>query len=375
MGIPITINSGTNLQEPTSSSGGINLYYDPDIAKKPLDRISRIDPYDTINFTNIYTDDLSKYEKYDVPTTRFFNWDDQRAKNQSTGEKWLNGLSKGLVTTAGAVVENTLGVIAGLGEMAFGSGYYYDNFIGQTIDKANDWMRDAMPNYRTQAEMDMTTGQKLGTANFWADTVLNGVGYSIGSIATMWLTGGTGLIMRTAGAVGKAQRAKNIYDVSKAITTGTKLADKTFKASRAQGLLNSANMLEMGLYMSLAEASVEAREAQKSAYDALIAKELEDRDLEKEFELGDEVLADILNASYAAGNADFLAQLPVLAGTNLFMFGKQVAGFKTASKINRDVAFDNATKQVVNKIGERGLFRTGLSRLKPFAQGSLIVNT
>ena len=371
MGIPITINSGTNLQEPTSSSGGINLYYDPDIAKKPLDRISRIDPYDTINFTNIYTDDLSKYEKYDVPTTRFFNWDDQRAKNQSTGEKWLNGLSKGLVTTAGAVVENTLGVIAGLGEMAFGSGYYYDNFIGQSIDKANDWMRDAMPNYRTQAEMDMTTGQKLGTANFWADTVLNGVGYSIGSIATMWLTGGTGLIMRTAGAVSKAQRAKNIYDVSKAITTGTKLADKTFKASRAQGLLNSANMLEMGLYMSLAEASVEAREAQKSAYDALIEKELEDRNLEREFELGDEVRADILNASYAAGNADFLAQLPVLAGTNLFMFGKQVAGFNTARKLRPDVAFDNATKKVVNTIGERGLFRTGLSRLKPFAQGSL----
>lgn len=370
MGIPITINSGTNLQEPTSG-GGINLYYDPEIAKKPLDRTTNIDPYDTINFTNIYTDDLSKYQKYNVPTTRYFNWDDQRAKNQGTGEKWLRGASKALVTTVGAVTENTLGVIAGLGEMAFGSGYYYDNFIGQSIDKANDWMREAMPNYRTQAEMDMTTGQKLGTANFWADTVLNGVGYSVGSIATMFLTGGTGLIMRTAGAIGKSQRAKNIYDVSKAITTGTKLADKTFKASRAQGLLNSANMLEMGLYMSLAEASVEAREAQKSAYDALIAKELEDRGLEREFELGDETIDDILNASYAAGNADFLAQLPVLAGTNLLMFGKQVAGFKTASKINKDVAFDNATKQVVNRIGERGFFRTGMSRLKPFAQGSL----
>ena len=53
MGIPITINSGTNLQEPTSG-GGINLYYDPEIAKKPLDRTTNIDPYDTINFTNIF---------------------------------------------------------------------------------------------------------------------------------------------------------------------------------------------------------------------------------------------------------------------------------------------------------------------------------
>ena len=371
MGIPISINSGTNLQEPASSSKGIDLYYDPEIAKKPLDRVSRIDPYDTINFTNIYTDDLSKYKKYDVPTTRFFNWDDQRAKNQGTGEKWLRGIGKGLVTTVGAVAENTLGVLAGLGEMAFGSGYYYDNFVGQSIDKANDWMREAMPNYRTQAEMDMTTGQKLGTANFWADTVLNGVGYSIGSLATMWLTGGTGLIMRTAGVVGKAQRAKNIYDVSKAITTGGKLADKTFKASRAQGLLTSANMLEMGLYMSLAEASVEAREAQKTTYESLVARELEERGLEKEYELGDKILEDILNASYDAGNTDFIAQLPVLAGTNLFMFGKQLSGFRNAARLNRDVALDAATKSVIDKTAGRGLFRTGLSRFKPTAQGSL----
>ena len=360
----------TNL--PTSTGG---MRVTTDIVKGLGDEYQSpfgiLDPFDSINFRDIYKDDLRKYKKYDVPTTRNFNWDEQRAQNQGTGEKWLNGVSKALVTTAGAVVENTLGVLAGLGEMAFGSGYYYDNFIGKSVDKANDWMREAMPNYRTQAEIDMPTGEKLGTANFWADTVLNGAGYSLGSIATMWLTGGTGLIMRTAGAVSKAQRAKNIYDVSKAITTGTKLADKTFKASRAQGLLNSANMLEMGLYMSLAEASVEAREAQKSAYDALIEKELEDRNLEREFELGDEVRADILNASYAAGNADFLAQLPVLAGTNLFMFGKQVAGFNTARKLRPDVAFDNATKKVVNTIGERGLFRTGLSRLKPFAQGSL----
>ena len=132
-----------------------------------------------MNFTDIYTDPLSKYKEYGVPTTRFFNWDEQRAKNQGTGEKWIRGLSKALVTTVGAVAENTLGVLAGVGELAFGSGYYYDNFVGHSIDKANDWMREAMPNYKTEAETNMSTGQKLGTANFWADTVMNGVGYSM----------------------------------------------------------------------------------------------------------------------------------------------------------------------------------------------------
>ena len=373
MGIPITISSQTNLPDvtPKTPNKGMPIIYDPELAKKDPSRISRIDPYDTINFTNIYTDDLSKYKKYNVPTTRHFNWDDERAKNQGTGEKWLNGISKALVTTAGAVTENTLGVVAGLGELFFGSGYYYDNFIGQSVDKANNWMREAMPNYRTQAEMDMTTGQKLGTANFWADTVANGAGYSLGSLATFWMTGGTGLIMRGTNLISKAAKAKNMYNVSKAITTGTKLADKAFKTNRAQGLLKSANMLEMGLYMSLAEASVEAREAQKQAYEGLVNLELERKGLEKEFELGDKALEDILNASYDAGNTDFVVQLPVLMGTNLLMFGKQIIGFKTASKINRDVALDAATKSVIDKTAGRGLFRTGLSRFKPTAEGAL----
>lgn len=365
-----SLDKETNLP---ASTGGLRVTVQKakDLEGKYESPFGMIDPFDSINFRDIYKDDISKYREYNVPTTRNFNWDEQRARNQGTGEKWLNGVSKALVTTAGAVVENTLGVLAGLGEMAFGSGYYYDNFIGKSVDKANDWMREAMPNYRTQAEIDMPTGQKLGTANFWADTVLNGAGYSLGSIATMWLTGGTGLIARGANVLGKSQRLKKIYDTSKAITTGTQLADKAFKANRAKGLLTAANTVEMGLYMSLAESSVEAREAQKTAYEGLVEKELERLGLENEAELGEEKLNQILQASYAAGNADFLIQLPVLAGTNLLMFGKQVAGFKTASKINKDVAFDNITKEVINKVGARGTFRNAMSRLKPFAQGSL----
>ena len=375
MSIIVKLNKETNLPVSKASKNFDNPFY---ITQDKLKTVGdytnpygQLDPFDSINFTNIYTDDLSKYRKYDVPTTRNFNWDEQRAKNQGTGEKWLNGLSKALVTTVGAVAENTLGVVAGIGELFFGSGYYYDNFIGQSIDKANDWMREAMPNYKTQAEIDMPTGQKLGTANFWADTVLNGAGYSLGSIATMFLTGGTGLIARGVNLASKSQKLQSMYQVSKAITTGTQLADKTFKASKAKGLLTAANTVEMGLYMSLAEASVEAREAQKQAYEGLVEKELERLDLTNERDLGKERLAKILESSYAAGNTDFITQLPVLAGTNLFMFGKQVAGFRTAAKINRDVALDAAAGQVINTVGQRGLFRSALSRLKPFAQGSL----
>ena len=88
------LNPTTNLPEPMKTDGGgIITQEDVDLAKASPPGSSRLQirPYDSMNFTNIYRDDISKYTKYDVPTTRFFNWDEKRAQNQGTGEKWING--------------------------------------------------------------------------------------------------------------------------------------------------------------------------------------------------------------------------------------------------------------------------------------------
>ena len=360
--VKISINPKTNLQDtPTTNTGGIAIKrgYEAYAGRKLPESYG----YDSMNFTNIYTDDLSKYQKYDVPTTRFFNWDEERAKNQGTGEKWVNGLAKAGVTTLGAVAENTLGVVAGLGELATG-GAYYDNFVGKTVDKANEAMREAMPNYKTQAEEDMSTGQKLGTANFWADTVANGLGYSIGSLATMWLTGGVGVI-------GRGAKAMQMYNISKNIANGVKVAKGLESGRKLTGITNAVAMGEMGLLMSLAESSVEARETQKNTYDSLIELELEKNGYSDVSQLTATQLKGIENASYAAGNRNFLTQLPVLMGTNLIMFGKSVAGFKASSKVNKDVAFNSALGKTVSSVANQGKFKNALSRLRPTAGGAV----
>ena len=369
--VKISLNPQTNLQEavsgrPRGGGAAIELGKYEGYAGKD---VKDYHPYDSMNFTNIYKDDLSKYQKYGVPTTRFFNWDEERSQNQSTADKWGNGLLKAGVTTLGAVAENTLGIVAGLGELVTG-GAYYDNFIGKNIDKMNEAMRESFPNYRTQEEQDMSIGQKLGTANFWADTVANGFGYSLGSIATVALTGGVGL-------VGKGAKAMQMYNTAKALSTGTKVASAVGKGSKftRQGFVNATNMFEMGLYMSLAEASVEARENQKNTYDSLLELEMEKRGFEDASQFSEEDLKGIEDASYASGNRNFLYQLPVLMGSNLIMFGKQVAGFKPASRIkNKDVSFENALNKVANSVGDRkgiyGKLRNTVSRLKPTAVGA-----
>jgi hypothetical protein len=79
--VKISLNPQTNLQE-TSKPTGIKIELGNE-AYSTVD-IADYHPYDSMNFANIYKDDISKYRKYDVPTTRFFNWDEERAKNQGT---------------------------------------------------------------------------------------------------------------------------------------------------------------------------------------------------------------------------------------------------------------------------------------------------
>ena len=310
-------------------------------------------------------EDISKFTDYNVPLGQDLDWQELRARNQSTSEKWGRGLAKAGVTTLGAVAENTIGVLFGLGELATG-GAYYDNAIGKSIDKTNEWMREEMPNYLTAEEQKMSTMNKLGTANFWADTVASGLGYSIGSIATMWLTGGGGLITK---GVSAAAKGLGIYRAAKAVINGTKLAQKLAKGGA--GFARSAQMLEAGALMSLAEASVEARETQKSVYSDLVQDYMNENNLGSENEIGSDLLKDFEDVSYAAGNTNFVSQMPVLMGSNLLMFGKQVAGFKAASNVSKDVAWDLTAKKAISKLADQSVWRQALSRMKPTALGSL----
>ena len=318
-------------------------------------------------YTNRRNDDITKFTDYNVPLGQELDWEEIRAGNQSTAEQWGRGLAKAGVTTVGAVAENTLGVLFGLGSLAMG-GAYYDNAIGRTVDKTNEWMRENMPNYLTQEEQKMSTFQKLGTANFWADTVANGLGYSLGSMATMYLTGGLGPIGLLTKGLGGAAKGTALYNTTKAIVNGTKLGTEIAKkASTLNRTLRASQVFEAGLMMSLAEASVEARETQKSTYQSLLEDYMEENLLSNESEVPTDIKAQFEDVSYAAANTNFVAQLPVLAGTNLMMFGKQVAGFNTAAKESADVIIDQVSKKAASKFANETMWQGVMNRMKPLA--------
>jgi len=322
-------------------------------------------------YTTDRGESITNFTKYGIGLGQDLDWDELRARRQSTADQWGNGLAKAGVTTIGAVAENTLGIIFGLGELATG-GAYYDNAIGRTVDKTNEWMRENMPNYLTREEQKMNTFQKLGTANFWADTVANGLGYSLGSIATMYLTGGLGPIGLTTKALSGASKGTALYNATKAVVNGAKLGTKLAKgASKLTRFARAAQVLEGGLMMSLAEASVEARESQRNTYQTLLDNYMQENLLENESQVPDDIIKQFEDVSYAAANTNFAVQLPVLAGTNLLMFGKQVAGYNAAMRETGDVILDGAKRKAVSRFANETTWQGVMNRMKPIAMNGV----
>ena len=332
-----------------------------------------------INLTNTYTDPLESYTSYGVPRNAFIDWNETRAENQTTVEKWAHGLTKAGITALGAVTENTIGVAGGLLNLAFGENHsYYDNPVGRTIDEVNEWARESMPNYYTKKEEEMGVLEGMTTANFWADKFANGAGYTLGSLATAWTGVGEGaLIAKMAGLGRMAKIGKAADKVMDVTQDAAKFGSKQFQAYNAakaikapyspnfakgidEGLTamakraninTAAKQLSVGMHMSLAEASVEAREAKNKFIEEQTAKW-------KEANPGQEMSADIedgiISSANAVGNMTFGVNLPLLTLTNIVSFGNMFLGGKPTAE-----ALNNGIKKVgdkwVSSIPEKGM--------------------
>tara|TARA_R110002012_G_scaffold14822_1_gene60373 strand:- start:2080 stop:6015 length:3936 start_codon:yes stop_codon:yes gene_type:complete len=319
-------------------------------------------------------EDISKFSKYGVMFSEYGpSWQEQRARGQSTGEKWSRGLRKAAITTGGAIVENTLGIVAGLGSLASG-GQYHNNEVGKMVDGWNEWARSEMPNYYTQKERDAGVIEGLASANFWADKVANGFGYTIGSLATAYLTGGYGLIglggkalnmTSKAATIAKANKIHKLYKTAQGTKRGDKLLGMYNKVTGTQKLKNGLLTLEAGAMMSLAESSVEARETQKH-----IKKQLTEEAMEKYPDgLPESVIKEINDLSEAAGNSSFVSNMAILSLSNVGMFHKFLAG--TATKTSLKGLSKTAPKTITDK-GSATFLGRMRTRTRPLRRGMAI---
>ena len=283
--------------------------------------------------TGAFEDYQGTYFSPETQVSPFTNIDEQRARNQSNWDKWGNGLAKAGLTFVGSVSENTVGYALGLADYAL-SGFedfeesMKNNPVGRAFDKANEYAREHLPNYQTAEERsEQGTLAQLGNANFWADTFMNGAAYSLGSIATMYLTGGIGAVSGVTRALGTgAKISKGLagYRAAKAIQNGMAPIEALRKGAELRAGLSAGSkalgFLEGGAMMSIAESAVEARETERTVRDELVADYMMRYDVSDPNMIPDAEMDDIENSARLLSNQVFDANMAVLMPTNLLQF-------------------------------------------------------
>ena len=269
-----------------------------------------------------------------TPVSPFIDIDEQRARNQSTWDKWGNGLTKAGATFVGAVAENTVGYAFGLvdyiasGFEDFGESMT-NNAVGRNfVDPLNNYARENLPNYQTREERaEQGTLAQLGNANFWADTFMNGAAYSLGSVASAYLTGGVGALSgigRAVGATSKISKGLAAYRASKAAQAGVPLREALKKGAKLRAgtsrLGKGLGYLEGGAMMSIGESAVEAREIEDRIREELIRDYQLENGLSSEEMIPAGEMADINSAAQEMGSLGFDANMGILMPTNLITF-------------------------------------------------------
>lgn len=295
-------------------------------------------------FANVGGEWISKYDTY----KRGRDNDEFAGQNQSTGDKWANGITKASAKALNAVVGGTVGLVYGAGAAISGGEFskLYDNDFSNWMNDLDAKLNYQLPNYYTKQEENKGVFGQLATHNFWADKFLGGLSFTAGAIVSegiwAWATGGTSLATSLArgiskarglGAVGKwsikelgeagvtAGLAKNkslyaSYELGKDVTTVSLTAVResvnTFGKVGEVGSLVGRTMRSAGY-----EASVEALQYKKEAEENFYRNFASQNGREPSAEEVSQFEVD----NNSAANAVFGANMAIVGTSNLILLG------------------------------------------------------
>ena len=167
---------------------------------------------------------VPQYENFDATMSVQDNAE-RLAQQQGAGDKWANGWTKFFGKTGTAVLGGTVGAVNGFKEfMNTGSiQAVYDNDFSRHLSDLDTKLTYNNPNYKSQEEQDMNFLQAMGTANWWADDLLGGLSFTVGTVISegAWALATGGSSLATSGArvganiAGRAALKKGIKSIIK----------------------------------------------------------------------------------------------------------------------------------------------------------------
>ena len=306
-------------------------------------------------------DSVRKFESFEKDR----NNEDRLAKLQTTGEKWANGLQKFGIKTGTAVLGGTIGTVEGIiNGVSQGSwDAVYNSDFNNWLDDVNTSVDYSLPNYYTEQEKQKGLGSSALTANFWANDVLGGLSFTVGTIVSegIWAaaTGGTSVIARGANLTGRIANwsSKSLGTVKS--LKGLQKAAKTIKqpyinASKTKQILDQARFLTTSAGY---ESGFEARHYMKETEQEWQANfELENGRLPNAFEKGE-----FKEGLTESANAVFATNMALVGFSNQVVLGKMILGKTT-------------TGAVKNSAIKRKLFGLGFDKTESGAIKALTPN-
>ena len=375
--------------------GGVSDISFSSVNNRDVDR--RIKTFDSSTpFNDVYKQfsDGEVVKRYDTFMPGIDNAE-YAAQNQSTSDKWLNGLTKAAVNFGTTVAGNTVGLLYGIGNgIAEGSlNAVFDNKFTNYVADLNEKLDYKLPNYVSKDEQDDNFFESATTANFWAKDVAGAFSFTLGTAVSeaIWAvaTGGAANASRRAleasqainatknlfrverSMAGLASAKKIVGDASKLLFTG-KIDDVLKAGVSASNWAKRANTGRFLLTTSGNEAGIEAlhfkRESRENFYNNFEKKNgrAPSADDINEFE-------DKLGNS---ANAVFATNMAILAPSNLAMFGSAfniASPFKGMAKGANKALFGIGT-ELVEEGGKKvfkGIVASGKQKVARYAYAGL----
>ena len=309
----------------------------------------------------------------------FENAGDVRAENQPAIIQAINGTTKGAILAGTTALSGILGIPYGIASAAVNHDFskLWDNDVTRTAQAINDASEEWLPNYYTkqQTEGSWYSPSNILSANFIFDKVIKNIGFTVGAAYSGGLyTKGIDLIAKGIGGLramaltGKtfkeaAELGARAMNMSNATRVTKALVGSVFSAT-AEGTIEALNHVKD--YVDIYRQKVDAHTAEgiNDAYREFAinggqfdgngnpildntSKSLILQDKLYKLQRAKEQAYKEIDATRAnMGNADFIANLPILTLGNWFTLGKMFAGgYKAARNISKVTT--RATKEAM----------------------------
>lgn len=355
-----------NWRQLQQQNNAIQSGYDPEVAqylqeldiKRPLRHM--MNPEEAaphVVQSPLYNTDTklgeSMFDEDVYSPEQFQNASDVRAENQPWYAQLGAGIAKGAVLVGTTFLDGTMGLLYG-GAKAIEDGdvsKLWDNDFSKAMQSINDWSEREIPNYYTSQEQDASIWDKLFTANFWGDSFIKNLGFTVGAFYSGGLEAGAirGLgRLAMAGAKNLGATISTIKNIAQT-TQATASILGSFTSAVNEGRIEALNNSREYYKAVSSDLLNQHNERLKSIQDNYYGTEMYNNLVAQENDNYNKAMTKLSEDRVHMGNVDLALNIPILTISNLIQFGKMYGrGFKTARR----------AQQIEENIGGRGITGT-----------------